>query len=130
MKPIARVWYTKPPINNKFFGTRNDWNQGILTLINDFAKEACERNHYGNNLLEYISGENINEKFKKVIKSHSKSLIFFNYLDGYIDRFKTLYCIDNVFKVEYSDECHPNILKYIDGLYENEIILIDEPCKS
>lgn len=129
MKPITRVWYTKPPINNKYYGTNYDWNQGIIILIDDFVKEARERNHYGINLLEYVAEEEINQNFKKVIKCHPKLKNNFN-LDVWIYTAIILYWNMSPIEIEYNSEYHPNILKYVDGLYENEIILIDEPSKE
>ncbi len=132
MIPLEKIWYTLPPTANTltFYGTTRDWTQGLMTLINQCVYEARERNAYGNNLLDYTFQYDEQTEFIKMIKCNSEGFFLINMLEYYNERFHLIVCRNGKVNVEINEDIKSNVLKYVDGLYENEIILIDEPHKK
>jgi hypothetical protein len=123
MIPLAQVWYTKPPKSDKYFGTVADWNQGIMQIILSYIKDGKERNFYSEGLYDYLMLERDYEPHMILI-CHPVRKELINRLE-YVS-LSHIWTEYGQVTINFNDKYDRNKLMYLDGIYENEITLIDE----
>lgn len=107
---------------------KSNYSVDFIKLIDNLIEEASERNMYGNSVLEYTFSHKDERDYKKIIKCHPETINFFIMFDGYEPRSTMLITKDgHPVEISYDRKVKKNLLRFIDGLYTNEIIIIELP---
>lgn len=113
---------------NNFYGTKKDWNQTLIPIINLLKREGKDRVLYGKKLNE-CGINNVNITLDCLREAHiichpdRKNLILS--LDSHINFMDIIFFKDYSINVQFDENIDPLKIKYVEGLYENEIQLID-----
>jgi hypothetical protein len=101
-------------------------NPNFIALLDVLIEEASERNHYANNLLDYSFEYKDDSDYKKFIYCHPETINFLIHLDSYDLEATTVESKNGeVVKIKYNRKMPLNKMKFVDGLYTNEIMLIE-----
>ncbi len=124
-------WYMHP--HSKYYGVRNDWNQTLTTIINIIANSGKDRVAYGRNLVALKVTSNKIESDSR----RQPRLICHPYRRALIESLKTYSDLNDSVNVSnrevmvlYDNTIDQFKMKYVEGLYEDEIQLINESFSS